>query len=457
LNPLKPNTGRTCLAHDVLASAVCWVLAFWLRLNLEYPRIFRACHGRDGVGSLARLDILSLACTGQLALREPADLKRIALACMVGALAVPALLAFFRADINVRGPLSSSRPSARRDHVGQPDRLCAWKERSLYGNIHLTGNRTRDRYRRHHGQSAAGVGALEPVGAVGILDDTGLARTVLLGVKVLGGLGEVGRWADQLDSHMRSSRCRIRRRACAGAQRISPPLRLTSSPCLLTTTCCRQSHVSQIRRIELEDLLGRDQVVLDARLHQLLTASRDGHGAGGSIGSELARQVARIRAGRDSSCSTRTSTPVLHRAGIPVGPQKAGHRTHNRRRAQSGTRPGGFLQIQTGGRVPPPLPTSTLPLMEIDNTWKRRRTTSSDAAPGARRTDHGVEKFVLVSTDKAVNPTNVMARPSACRASLPGAAACQRTRFSWSASETCSPAPERHSQVPRSRSLAADL
>ena len=29
------------------------------------------------------------------------DLKRIALACLIGALAVPALLAFFRADVNV--------------------------------------------------------------------------------------------------------------------------------------------------------------------------------------------------------------------------------------------------------------------------------------------------------------------------------------------------------------------
>ena len=41
LNPLKPNyRAALAFAHDVLASAACWVLAFWLRLNLEIPEVF---------------------------------------------------------------------------------------------------------------------------------------------------------------------------------------------------------------------------------------------------------------------------------------------------------------------------------------------------------------------------------------------------------------------------------
>ena len=41
LNPLKPNfRAALAFAHDVLACAVCWVLAFWLRLNLEIPEEF---------------------------------------------------------------------------------------------------------------------------------------------------------------------------------------------------------------------------------------------------------------------------------------------------------------------------------------------------------------------------------------------------------------------------------
>ncbi len=55
--------------------------------------------------------------------------------------------------------------------------------------------------------------------------------------------------------------------------------------------------VSQLREVELDDLLGRDPVVLDgAGLSGLLSdAPVMVTGAGGSIGSELCRQIARFR------------------------------------------------------------------------------------------------------------------------------------------------------------------
>ena len=58
--------------------------------------------------------------------------------------------------------------------------------------------------------------------------------------------------------------------------------------------------VSQLREVELDDLLGRDPVVLDgAGLSGLLSdAPVMVTGAGGSIGSELCRQIARFRPAR---------------------------------------------------------------------------------------------------------------------------------------------------------------
>ena len=59
--------------------------------------------------------------------------------------------------------------------------------------------------------------------------------------------------------------------------------------------------VSKIRKVELDDLLGRDLVVLDnVGLKDLLTGKTVlVTGAGGSVGAELCRQIAEICTGPD--------------------------------------------------------------------------------------------------------------------------------------------------------------
>ena len=70
--------------------------------------------------------------------------------------------------------------------------------------------------------------------------------------------------------------------------------------------------ISQIKNVEIEDLLGRDAVVLD---HELIGGYLTGKrvlvtGAGGSIGSEICRQVAQFHPG-GSSLSAKPRPPGL--------------------------------------------------------------------------------------------------------------------------------------------------
>jgi FlaA1/EpsC-like NDP-sugar epimerase len=168
--------------------------------------------------------------------------------------------------------------------------------------------------------------------------------------------------------------------------------------------------VSQIRHVELDDLLGRDPVVLDtAGLRQwindrvvLVT------GAGGSIGSELCRQIARYRPRQivlfeHNEYALYTieqefakSYPDLSLA-CAIGDVKDSLRVDQIMREH---KPSVIFHAAAYKHVP---------LMETGNAWQAVLNNVAGTHVVARAAaDHGVEKFVLISTDKAINPTSVM-------------------------------------------------
>ncbi len=417
MNPLKLNyRAALAFAHDVLASAVCWVLAFWLRFNLDIPAEFLPAIAAAVTAAvpLHALIFWSLGLyRGSWRFASLPDLKRIAFACLIGALAVPALLAFFRADVSVPRSTFILAPFLLAAIMsGSRIAYRAWKERALYGRIHLTGEPV-----LVIGAGDITVNLLREMErssqwrAVGILDDDAAWHgQVLLGVKVLGGLSEVGRWAQQLDSRhaiisLPASSAGVRRRAAelAGAAGLTV-LTVPSYDDLLSG----KVTVSQIRRIELEDLLGRDQVVLDDRgLHQLLTGKVVMvTGAGGSIGSELARQIAKFEPARLvlfelNEYALYCIEQEFLTAKDPVASIIGDVRDPGRVQAVlSRFRPVVVFHAAAYKHVP---------LMEVDNAWEAVQNNVLGTLCLARAArDHGVEKFVLVSTDKAVNPTNVM-------------------------------------------------
>jgi FlaA1/EpsC-like NDP-sugar epimerase len=394
------------------------VLAFWLRLNLEIPEEFLSALAA-AVTAAVPLHVLifwSLGLyQGSWRYASLPDLKRIAFACLIGALAVPALLAFFRAgDAVPRSTFILAPLLLAAIMSGSRIAYRAWKERVLYGHVHLTGEPV-----LVVGAGDVTVNLLREIErssqwrAVGILDDDPAWHgQVLLGVRVLGGLNEVSRWAQQLDTRhaivsLPAASAGVRRRAAelAGAAGLTV-LTVPSYDDLLSG----KVTVSQIRRIELEDLLGRDPVALDSAglrewLHGRAVMVT---GAGGSIGIELCRQIARFSPARlilfesnelalyqvEQEFRERfREVPIARLIGDVKDPLRL-------MQTMQDFRPSAVFHAAAYKHVP---------LMEEANGWEAVRNNALGTWRIARAAiANGVEKLVIVSTDKAVNPTNVM-------------------------------------------------
>lgn len=165
-----------------------------------------------------------------------------------------------------------------------------------------------------------------------------------------------------------------------------------------------------LRKIELEDLLGRQAVELDVRgLADLFSGQTVFvSGAGGSIGSELCRQIARLGVAR-MVCADASEIAIyrLEQELRDTHPQMQGFyytanvREYERLEAITARyKPSMFFHAAAYKHVP---------LMESYNEIEAVRTNILGTLNAARAAGVcGARKFVLISTDKAVNPTNIM-------------------------------------------------
>ncbi len=165
-----------------------------------------------------------------------------------------------------------------------------------------------------------------------------------------------------------------------------------------------------LRKIELEDLLGRDTVHLDVQgLSELLSGQTVlVTGAGGSIGSELCRQIARFGVAR-LVCVDISEFAVykLEQELRDAHPQMKGlYYTANVREPE---RLEAIATLHRPTVVFHAAAYKHVPLMEELNEVEALRTNILGTLHSARVAGQcGARRFVLISTDKAVNPTNIM-------------------------------------------------
>lgn len=179
-------------------------------------------------------------------------------------------------------------------------------------------------------------------------------------------------------------------------------------------------EVSDLRPIDVEDLLGRDPVAPDL---ELLTAQVHGKavmitGAGGSIGSELSRQL--LRLGPKTLVLFDVSEAALYEISLEI-------EDIQRRLQKEGDGAGAVTTVVQilGSVLDRKLVTRTIetygveviyhaaaykhvPIVELNPFAGLQNNTFGTLVVAEAAKELGVERFVLVSSDKAVRPTNIM-------------------------------------------------
>ena len=167
--------------------------------------------------------------------------------------------------------------------------------------------------------------------------------------------------------------------------------------------------VSQLRQVEIEDLLGRDPITLDKKNIESCLKGRVVMvtGAGGSIGSELCRQIAHFKPSvlllvdqSEVQLFQIEQELVDHSAHPTVRPLVADivdePRLHEIFRLH---RPEVVFHAAAHKHVP---------MLEHQPAEAIKNNTFGTAGLARLAQEYGTERFVMISTDKAINPTSVM-------------------------------------------------
>lgn len=418
LATLRRDAASKSWLVDLPLIVLAWWLAFWLRFNLGLPwPYFDHAWLTTPIALVCMALGLALARVPRQSWRyvSLADLRLLAVGVALGALLTTAVVMGLRID---GFPRSVFAISAVLTLVLLAGARASW--RTLV-------ERERERTHAHPGQRR------QPLLVVGTLGEADHALRALKGadgwqvagivspqaadhgrtVQGVRVLGDVPALADIAAA--RQARTVLLASAPGAPLRREALLRWSGAGLNLLTLptaddWLRPGTTPGPRQVRLEDLLGRTPVQLDT---EGLTALFGGQtvlvtGAGGSIGAELCRQVARLGAARlvcvdVSEFATYRLEQELRRDHPAL---EAVYCAANVREAE---RLLAIARAHPPGVVLHAAAYKHVPLMEQGNEIEALRTNVLGTLNAARVAGEvGAARFVLVSTDKAVRPTSVM-------------------------------------------------
>ena len=417
-NLIVKNRSFIILSHDLVAIASAWIFAYIIRFNFEIPFVqIDSMKNNLLFVLLTQIIFLLIFRVHRASWRfsSISDLKRIIVAIFFSSLLISIYFSFFY----------QQQPVIPRSIILLNPLLLV---------LFMFGSRITYRYLREAlefnsssikpknvivlGTSKEGVALVKALSpnpnwrVIGLLGkDKSLKGTEISGVKILGNIELLPKLYKKFEIEtaliaMPSSDYEDRRMALKIIKELD--LELLTIPNFEDLSSGRLS-VSQIKQVDVEDLLGRESVNLDnSGLKNLIQNDTVMiSGAGGSIGSELTRQVLKFKPkiilGIDISEASlyqleqsllkSSSTKIL----FIVADIK------NKKRIKD------LFERFKPSIVFHAAAYKHVPLMETENVSEVLMNNSKGTHDLAQVSIlYKVKKFILVSTDKAINPTNVM-------------------------------------------------
>jgi len=249
--------------------------------------------------------------------------------------------------------------------------------------------------------------------AIGFVDDDARKRGMrMLGLKVLGATDEIAQILDETEPDevviaIPSAPGTLRGKVVAACR--EREIRVRTLPTVFELLRGGVQLNRQLREVQVEDVLGREPVV--AELDRVGGYLRDRivlvTGAGGSIGSELCRQIARAH--------PRLLVMLDHAEDnlfqIDREMVEERHFTNVEAVLADCKEPGRMLEVMQRfkpGVVFHAAAYKHVPLMEANPLEAVRNNVIATRITAETAAASNVERFVLISTDKAVNPKTVM-------------------------------------------------
>lgn len=406
------------ILHDLLAIALAWGLALFARFNFALPP---PQHLQAGLLALPAVVCVQAVLAWRFGLYRGLwrfaslqDLWNIIRAAVLGTVCIGLALFLISRLINIPRSMFVLYPLFLVALLGGP-RLAfrLWKDHSF--NLRSVTAATRVLV---IGGGAAGEGVVRdmlrdggylPVGIID--DDARLTRSRIHGVPVLGNTSDIPQVVQRRDVDIiiiaiPSANSAQMRHIVERCEASGKPFRTLPQ---LHDMVAGRASMTALREVKIDDLLGRDKVVLDWQRVQSVLAGKVVlvSGGGGSIGSELCRQVVALGVDR------------------LVVFEQSEHNLYLIERELRASHPQRKLEFVLGDvcdraavehvytRFKPALVLHAaaykhVPILQSQAREAVRNNVfgTLEMVDAAER--HGCEAFVLISTDKAVRPSSVM-------------------------------------------------